>query len=208
MRPLTTITLYAGVPFDKTYKHIINWSNENQLLNYLNGFPHVSERVSRQNLNKPIRWDTRKQYHVQGDNSQLNLVTTFNQLTLFNYVQISIQEHDGNIKNYYAYITNLEYFNDGTTFIYFSVDMWNTYFPGIDWNHSNAMVQRGFVQELNDSQNDFSNTFNKVKNMPDEIGGDGCEFLQLSAPVGFHKVKGSDMTYRSDTTLKFVLFIA
>lgn len=207
-RQLSTITLYSSVPFDETYKHVVNWDNEAELENFLNGYPHITEQTSYQNLNKPIRWDTQKDYPLQSSSSTTSTLTaTLNVLTMFNYIKIHDVDHNGVARNYYAFITNLEYYNDGCTFIYFSIDNWNTYKFMINWNASHAMVQRGFVQETKSDFSDFSNTFKKVMNMPDEIGGDGCEFLRESDLVAFHPKTGAEKTVAySDKAVKFVLF--
>lgn len=206
-RQLSTITLYSTVPFDETYKHVVNWQNKDQLDNFLNSYPHITEQTSYQNLNKPIRWDTMKTYELhspRGDAPQLT--ATLNALTSFNYVKIHDVDHNGNWRDYYAFITNLEYYNDGCTFIYFSIDNWNTYKFNVNWNGSHAMVQRGFVNEVNKAGNDFSNTFKKVMNNPDEVGGDGCGFLRESDYVAFHPQIGNNNVRYADHAVKFILF--
>lgn len=207
-RHLSTITLYSSVPFDETYKHVVNWNNETELENYLNGFPHITEQTSYQNLNKPIRWDTQKLYNLESSSGATgSFATTLNVLTTFNYIKIHDVDHSGTARNYYAFITNLEYYNDGCTFIYFSIDNWNTYKFMINWKQSHAMVQRGFVKECKDDYTDFTNTFKKVMNNPDEVGGDGCEFLRESDLVAFHPKTGSNNTqWYPDNKVKFVLF--
>ena len=207
-RKKSVITLYSHVPFDDTYKHVMLWKNNNRLEQFLNKFPHVAEYTSYQNLNKPIRWDTQKDYHLTSsagvDSTQ---AMTFNALTMFNYVKIADVDHNGREKTYYGFITNLEYYNDGCTFIYYSVDMWNTYLQNIDWNTSKAMIQRGFVQEMKTDFSDFTNTFKRIKNNDEEIGGDGCVYLRESNPVAFHDGKDDDH-FVADEKLKFILFTA
>ena len=116
-RKETEITLYKGVPFDDTYKHIVNWDNEEQLRQYLIKFPHKVIWGSFQNINRPIRWNS----GAQG----------FNDLTEYNYLRILLTDSVGKAKAYYAFITDLEYKNDGTTLIFYSIDMWNTYMYNI-----------------------------------------------------------------------------
>ena len=207
-RRLSTITLFSMVPFDQTYKHVVDWKSKDDLDNFLNTYPHISEKVSYQNLNKPIRWDTMKEYPFIASGEQSKTLTaTLNALTVFNYVRIHDVDHNGQERYYYAYITNLEYYNDGCTFIYFSLDMWNTYKFDVNWQDCNAMVQRGFVKETNQDETDFSKTFKKVMNNPDEIGGDGCEFLRESDLIAFHPIKGSNnKKWYSDRKVKFILF--
>lgn len=59
-RQLSTITLYRQVPFDDTYKHVVNWHTQDELDRFLDSYDHITEQTSYQNLNKPIRWDTMK----------------------------------------------------------------------------------------------------------------------------------------------------
>jgi hypothetical protein len=136
------------------------------------------------------------------------LTATLNALTSFNYIKIHDIDHNGNCRDYYAFITNLEYYNDGCTFIYFSIDNWNTYKFNVNWQGSHAMVQRGFVKETNDDHSEFTNTFKKVMNNPDEIGGDGCGFLRESDLVTFHPQIGNNRLWYGDDTVKFILFTA
>lgn len=208
-RQLSTITLYEGVPFDETYKHVVNWLTPQQLDDFLDTYPHITEQTSYQNLNKPIRWDTMKSYELHSPHGQApQLTATLNNLVSFNYLKIHDVDHNGDWRDYYAFITNLEYFNDGCTFIYFSLDNWNSYKFIVDWSRSHAMVQRGFVNEVNTAGTDFSNTFKKVMNNCDEVGGDGCGFLRESDYLTFHpKIDAKDVWY-ADDAVKFIVFTA
>lgn len=207
-RQLATITLYREVPFDETYKHVVNWKNQDELDKFLNRYPHITEQTSYQNLNKPIRWDTLKTYTcTSAESENPHFVATLNELMTFNYVKIHDVDANGDARDYYAFITNLEYYNDGCTFIYFSIDQWNSYEFYVNWERSHAMVQRGFVEEMRRDNQDFSSMFKKVMNNPDEIGGDGCEYLRESDVVAFHPKTGSNNTaWYDDRTVKFVLF--
>lgn len=161
-RKETEITLYKGVPFDDTYKHIVNWDNEEQLRQYLLKFPHKIMMGSFQNINRPIRWNS----GAQG----------FNDLTEYNYVRINLNDSIGSTKAYYAFITDLEYKNDGTTLIFYSIDMWNTYMYNIT-QYGNAMIERGFVKEINEQGDNFTDLFKSTLRVKEDIGGDGCQRL-------------------------------
>lgn len=207
-RQLSTITLYRQVPFDDTYKHVVNWHSQDELDRFLDSYDHITEQTSYQNINKPIRWDTMKTYQLQSSKGiNQPLTATLNELTTFNYIKIHDVDHNGDTRDYYAFITNLEYYNDGCTFIYFSIDNWNTYKFYVDWTGSHAMVQRGFVEECRRNGTDFTNMFKKVMNNPDEIGGDGCGYLRESDQIAFHPRTGTNNSVRfMDTSIKFVLF--
>lgn len=207
-RKLSTITLYRQVQFDDTYKHVVNWHTQDELDRFLDSYEHITEQTSYQNLNKPIRWDTMKNYQLQSSKgANQTLTATLNELTTFNYIKIHDVDHNGDTRDYYAFITNLEYYNDGCTFIYFSIDNWNTYKFYVDWTSSHAMVQRGFVEECRRDGKDFTDMFKKVMNNPDEVGGDGCGYLRESDQVAFHPRTGTNNSVRfMDTSIKFVLF--
>lgn len=188
-RRLSTITLFQDVPFDETYKHVVNWKNQGELDNYLNQRHHVSMTGSYQNINKPIRWDTKTE--------------TFNDLVNYNYCKIEDVDHDGNTKTYYAYLVNFEYMNDGTTSIYFSIDMWNTYMWNVDL--SEAYIEKGFVNEMNADGTDWSDEFDAIKNNGEQVGGDGAEKLLYSNPVYFSKVENNG-GYVDDAQIQFIVF--
>lgn len=190
-RKLSTITLYSGVEFDDTYKHVVNWDTQQQLDDFLNAHKNVSLTGSYQNINKPIRWNTKTE--------------TFNDLVEYNYCKITDVDHDGNTKEYYAYLTNFEYMNDGTTLIYFSIDIWNTY--KFNLTLDKAYIQKAFVKELNNDGTDWSETFDRIKNNSEDIGGDGCEKLLASNPVYFDKIENNG-GYINDAQLKFIVFTA
>lgn len=187
-RKLSTITLFNDVPFDETYKHVVNWSNQNTLNNYLNGKHHVSLTGSYQNINKPIRWNTQTE--------------TFNDLVNYSYCKIDNVDHDGNTKTYYAYLTNFEYLNDGTTLIYFSIDIWNTYKWSI--NLSKAYIEKGFVKELNNEGTDWSPEFDAIRNNSEPIGGDGAEKILYSNECYFNNV--NDKGWGEDAAVQFIVF--
>ena len=42
-RKLSTITLYSGVEFDDTYKHVVNWDTQQQLDDFLNANKNNAE---------------------------------------------------------------------------------------------------------------------------------------------------------------------
>lgn len=201
-RKETEITLFKGVPFDDTYKHIVNWDNEEQLRQYLIKFPHKVMWGSFQNINRPIRWNS----GAQG----------FNDLTEYNYLRIFLNDSVGKAKAYYAFITDLEYKNDGTTLIFYSIDMWNTYMYNIT-QYGNAMIERGFVKEINDQGDNFTDLFKSTLRVQEDIGGDGCNRLITSREFypmvangkGHYTEPQSDWEHiQDDSAICFLLFTA
>lgn len=167
-RYTANITLYKNIPFDDTYKHVVDWKNRAELYNYLDTFPNITmETSSYQALNKPVRWDTKQ--------------SGFNSLVEYNYLEIAEADNTGKEMNYFAFITDLEYLNDGTTLIYYSIDMWNTYMFNIT-SLGNALIERGFVKEVNEKNDNFTDLFKSTLRVKEDIGGDGCQRLVYSNP--------------------------
>ena len=149
-RITSTITLYKNTGFDDTYKHIVRWQNKNELEGYLATLSSVSmEKSSYQNLNKPIRWDSK--------------IANVNELAEYEYIKIYNPQQKGN-QTYFAFITNLEYMNDGTTFIYYSIDNWNTYFDKVDLTKSTGLIKQAFIKDWNSDHTDFTPTFKLWRN--------------------------------------------
>lgn len=191
-RKLATIDLFMDTAFDDTYKHVVNWNDQQELDNYLNGLPgKLTITGSYQNINKPIRWDSK--------------IASYNELVNYTYLRITNTDTNDKVKNYYGFITNIEYVNDGTIYIYYSIDMFNTYKWNIDYK--SAMIERGFCKEYLDDFSDWSDEFRDVRNNEEPIGGDGAEHLIVSDLCNFTKVKDSD-NYIVDGIIKFILITA
>ena len=190
-RKLATIDLFAETMLDDTYKHVVDWNSQDELDNYLDsGHEKITMQGSYQNITRPVRWNSKQ--------------VTFNELTKYSYIRITNVDPDGNTKKYYGFITNLEYVNDGCTFIYYSIDMWNTYKFEISTNK--AMIERAFVQEFKDNYSDWTDDFLLVKNNSEEIGGDGALHLITSSNCVFSAVDGQDGDYILDGQVKFIVF--
>lgn len=203
-----TVTIYSNAPFDKTYKHVVDWDNHQQLDDFLDHDPDIKHwdmpGSAFQNINKPIKWDSS--------------ICSFDTLCNCNYIRIQ-QEEDGWQEAeaepdpnrqwgriFYAYITNIEYLNDGCAEVYYSIDMWNTY----KWyvHYGDAFIKRGFVKELNDQGTDFTPMFRAVKNVKEDIGGDGANNLISSDSVAFLQMEGNDTGYIDDSYCQFIVFTA
>lgn len=184
-RPLTNIYLYKNSPFDETYKHVVNWSSTKKLNSFLQSLPFLKQKGGFQSVNKPIRWDT----------------TVEDFQTLLQYSYIRIEQNTGkHVRNFYAFMSNLEYINDGTCFIYFSIDVWNTYKYNVNYN--NAFIKHAHIKDW-DGQ-DLTPEFKMYMLQGDEIGGDGCNQLQTNEKIWF--TKDSKNNYWLDGTVKFILF--
>lgn len=199
-RKQSVITIYSGIPFDRTYKNIIDFSEPSKLDNYLSKWPHHTMTGSYQSLDKPIRWNSK------------NPDTSYNELVNYNYVKIENTDPDNAKRTYYAFITSIEYLNDGTIGIYFSVDLYNTYRRRVRF--PNAFIQRGFVRDWNANHDGFTEDFERIKNNDEPIGGDGATQLISSSSVDFHRINkdnnGNDVTkelhYLGDEQVKTIVF--
>lgn len=191
-RKFSKITIYKGVPFDPTYKHVVDWANKDVLDDYLNEYEHVTmEDSSYQNIMRTIRWDSK--------------LCSYNELLDYTYVRIENTDTINNKKNvFYAFISSVMYVNDGVSQIFFHLDIWNTYKYVVDFNK--AEIKRGFVKELKDDFSDWTDKFNEIRHNDEPVGGDGANRLQCSNYVRFNKVVDTDETYVTDNTVRFILF--
>lgn len=190
-RITSTITLYKNTGFDDTYKHIVRWQNKNELEGYLATLSSVSmEKSSYQNLNKPIRWDSK--------------IANVNELAEYEYIKIYNPQQKGN-QTYFAFITNLEYMNDGTTFIYYSIDNWNTYFDKVDLTKSTGLIKQAFIKDWNSDHTDFTPTFKLWRNNSEEIGGDGAGQLISSKYCHFHRYQNGTLV--DNDNIRFCVFV-
>lgn len=192
-RKTSTITLYSGVPFDDTYKHEVDWNNSDELNNYLNSgnFDQIEQTGSYQSIIKPVKWNTKRD--------------SFNDLIKYNYLRIkTIDNTTQTEKYYYAFITRVEYENDGLSLIYYSIDQWNTY--KFDINLNSAMIEQAFVKELKSDYSDWTDDFQLIRHNQQEIGGDGAQDLRYSSNVEFNENENG--TFFEDKYLKFLVVIA
>lgn len=191
-RKFSKITIYKGVAFDPTYKHVVDWTNKDVLDDYLNEYEHVTmEDSSYQNIMRTIRWDSK--------------LCSYNELLDYTYVRIENTDTINNKKNvFYAFISSVMYVNDGVSQIFFHLDIWNTYKYVVDFNK--AEIKRGFVKELNEDFSDWTDKFNEIRHNDEPVGGDGANRLQCSNYVRFNKVVGNDETYVTDNKVRFILF--
>lgn len=191
-RKFSKITIYKGVPFDPTYKHVVDWTSKDVLDAYLNEYEHITmEDSSYQNIMRTIRWDSK--------------LCSYNDLLDYTYVRIENTDTINNKKNvFYAFISSVLYVNDGVSQIFFHLDIWNTYKYVVGFNK--AEIKRGFVKELKDDYSDWTDKFNEIRHNDEPVGGDGANRLQASYYTRFNKVADTKDTYASDNAVRFILF--
>lgn len=172
-RKKTIITLFKSVPFDDTYKHIVQWTSDDELQKFLKTYmAYQITDASYQNLNETIRWPQK--------------VATYNQLVECNYLMIN---QDG--RNYYCFISGLNYHNDGMVSISFSIDIWNTYWQHFDLNKQTYIKRSHIVTSLKNSD-----MIRSLEIADEDLGGDGATYQVAMDSINF---------YDDDDQLKFLI---
>lgn len=191
-RKFSKITIYKGVPFDPTYKHVVDWTTKGVLDAYLNEYEHITmEDSSYQNIMRTIRWDGK--------------LCSYNDLLDYTYVRIENTDTINDKTNvFYAFISSVMYVNDGVSQIFFHLDIWNTYKYVVGFNK--AEIKRGFVKELKDDYSDWTDKFNEIRHNDEPVGGDGANRLQSSNFVRFNQSADDENTWITDNSVRFIVF--
>lgn len=222
----STIILYFGVPFDDTYKHVVDFKNHAAIDEYLNSnFYHVTFEGSYQPLNRCIKFPTGKDIKAS-TNQAANL--KFNDLINCNYLKIinteksvendNLTSTETAIREFYAFPTDFIYINDGVTQISFSLDLWNTYRSQLTF--TNGYVNKATIDPYTYSDSKtivngrsirkpatFSKLFNRVRTNNDEIGGDGAQVLAQSGYYSFiNPYDSNDKSRFDDAEIYFQIF--
>lgn len=217
-RHLTQINLYSGIPFDPTFKNVVWFGSTENVQKYLHEnqrkYNMLQFKVSYQNLLKPIRLPLMSAHDPSSDDDTM---VPFNALLDYNYVEIiqtevgpDIDVNRNSDRVFFGFITNYEYLNDGTAYVYFSLDLFNTYGYKVDF--SNAYIEKGMVRDYKPREDnkplEFTDEFKDIMNNTVDIGGDGATNLVSTDLAYFIKWKSSDGTdsYVEDGSVKFILF--
>ena len=110
--PDGTITVYKNVPLDKSYEHSVNYSTQAAFVTALSAYNHSTL--------------TNQSYSRLTQNS-VRVELAFSYLKDCNYMMIS----DANLyggKVYFCFIDTVEYVNNVTCDIFFTIDVLQTYF--------------------------------------------------------------------------------
>lgn len=137
-----TIVKLANVPWDSSYRDVVDFASENDLLSYLdnNSGPTITiERMTYAAYTHPV-----------------HIPLTFNRANKFNYLVVENPLHpvsDDEPRRYYYFITDVTFVAPNTTRINVQLDVWTTYRRNVTFG--NAFVERGHVGIAN--ENNFSN---------------------------------------------------
>lgn len=107
----TTIKIYKGIPWDSSYKFLKTFADATAQATFINGFLY--------------REFSDCSYVRTGGEFKVRLEISQSALDGCNYLSFVNVGYSTRI--YYAFITKAEYIADGTTFVSFKVDYWQTY---------------------------------------------------------------------------------
>ena len=124
----SNIILSKNIKLDKSYNNVLNYSEE-QLVNLCR-----SNMIAERNNYSFIRHQERNKISVD---------FTYSQCLEANY--IAFQNKDFDNKWFFAFIDSVELVNDHTSHIYYTIDVWSTFWS--DWTASKCFVIREHVAD-------------------------------------------------------------
>lgn len=124
MSPSTTLYLFQNIPWDNSYKNVVAFSSRSAQQSYFAGLT----KKSYSNLS------------YQRTNESINIGEPADELMKYNYLAFyNGDDYEG--EWIYAFITNVNYINDGNTEILFEVDVMQTYLLDITFLPSYVLRQ-------------------------------------------------------------------
>ena len=132
-----SVVRMVNVPFDNSYRDIIDWTRYGDPKKYVEGFQH-SQTVSLESLT----------YLAQG--RPIRIPTPFSRAVQFNYVMVTNPGRpstaftdDYRPTVFFYFITDVQYVNPGTTQLVLQLDVWTTYYHTIKFGR--AYLERGHM---------------------------------------------------------------
>lgn len=126
--PQTNIILLK-TPMELSDNNQLTWSNLNEQFNYFYSLPKLSlDEATYQRKEGVIRFPTSQEI-------------TYEDLLQYNYCMYQNEAYDN--KWFYAYITEINYMNDGMSTIKIETDVWNTWWNEVEFKQS--FVEREHV---------------------------------------------------------------
>ena len=124
MAPSTTLYLFQNIPWDNSYKNVVAFSSRSAQQSYFAGLT----KKSYSNLS------------YQRTNESINIGEPADELMKYNYLAFyNGDDYEG--EWIYAFITNVNYINDGNTEILFEVDVMQTYLLDVTFLPSYVLRQ-------------------------------------------------------------------
>lgn len=134
IQPNSIIKLCKGVPFDNSYNDSMYFESKEQQYNYFNSkVKHTMNKASYTRVN--------------GGNVRFNLVAD----SLYDCNYLMFQNTSYGNKWFYAFITEVEYLNDGVTNVHFEIDVLQTWY--FDYEYRMCYIERAhsLTDEIGDN---------------------------------------------------------
>lgn len=136
--PENEVRLYKNVPFYIDYKNVILFDNSAKQTEYFNSLPHIDfQDVTYTRPNGSIKVNAERD-------------------SLLEYNYMSFTNHNYTNKNFYAFITGVEYINPNTTLVRFIIDEWQTWC--FDLTFKDSFIERKHCKRWNSDGTPVINT--------------------------------------------------
>lgn len=153
----------VNVPFDNTYRDIIDWGRYGSPKDYVESFEH----------SQTVRMDGMT-YLAQG--RPIRIPTPFSRAVQFNYAMATNPGRPSSAfgpeyvpTRFFYFITDVQYVNPGTTLLTLQLDVWTTYYDRVKFGR--AYLERGHMGIA--AKNSFEEYGRKWLNQPEgiDLGG-------------------------------------
>ena len=143
---LTSLKLYKSIPFQRDYKHTIDFNNISEQKSYFNS---IFKKDGSKQVNNFLYIDDNRKIIVEGSKGEY-----------INYNYLSYVNGD-NSKTYYAFIDKIQYVSEDSTEINFTIDLMQTYM--FDYTLDECYIDRMHINRFKPSgQFDFDNKYLKI----------------------------------------------
>lgn len=135
IQPDSVIYLCKDVPLDLTYDNTITFGTKDSW-DYEAQFNYFYSKVDRAIVKE-------KYSYVKDTNGVIRVEGPADDYLMYNY--LFYKNKNFSDKWFYAFITNVEFINPGTTYIYFELDVMQTWFPDITFDE--CLIEREHVED-------------------------------------------------------------
>ena len=183
----------VNVPFDNTYRDIIDWSTYGSPKNYVESFEH-SQTVMLESMT----------YLAQG--RPIRIPTPFSRAVQFNYLMVQNPGRPSNAFSedyrptiFFYFITDVQYINPSTTQLILQLDVWTTYYDRVKFGR--AYLERGHMGIA--AKDSFSGYGSRWLQQPEglDIGGEHVVCRTYRKKLGDIQSKNYDVIVTSTTKL-------
>ena len=135
IQPDSTVYLCKDVPLDLTYDNTITFGTK-ESWDYEAQFNYFYSKADRTIIKE-------KYSYVKDTNGVIRVEGPADDYLMYNYLFYKNQNFSN--KWFYAFITNVEFINPGTSYIYFELDVMQTWFPDITFDE--CLIEREHVED-------------------------------------------------------------